>query len=70
VTKIKVVESEQKRIRELEFLSQTAVGFLELSPKDDIYQFIGAQLKRLAENSIIFVNSFDRATDRVNVRAA
>ena len=56
-------------MHDLAFLSQAAVGFLDLSPKDDIYRFIGAQLKRLAGNSIIFVNSFDRATDRVCVRA-
>ena len=50
---------------DLEFLSRTAMGFLELAPEDNIYKFIAGQLKKLASNSIIIVNSFEEATDSV-----
>ena len=56
-------KEEEKHIRDLAFLSRTATGFLELSPEDNIYEFIAEQLKKLGGNSIIMVNSFDEATD-------
>jgi len=68
--KRKVGSEEQKDIHNLAFLSKTAVGFLELSPDDDIYQSIGEQLKKLAGDSVIFVSSFDSATDKASVRTA
>jgi len=61
---------DENHIRDLGFLSRTAMEFLELSPEDNIYEFIAGQLKELAGNSIIFVNSFDKATDSVCCRAA
>jgi len=68
--KRKVGSEEQQDTHDLAFLSKAAVGFLELSPDDDIYQFIGKQLKKLAGDSVIFVNSFDSATDKASVRTA
>jgi len=68
-TKGKRAQEDEKNIRDLAFLSRTAMGFLELSPEDDIYEFIGGQLKELAGDSIIIVNSFEEATDSVCVRA-
>lgn len=62
-------KEDEKHIRDLGFLSRTAMGFLEFSPEDNIYEFIAGQLKELAGNSIIFVNSFDEATDNVCCRA-
>ena len=56
-------KEDEKHIRDLAFLSRTATGFLELSPEDNIYEFIAEQLKKLGGNSIIMVNSFDEATD-------
>ncbi len=58
-----------KHIRNLAFLSRTATGFLELSPEDNIHEFIAEQLKELAGNSIVIVNSFEEATDSVCCRA-
>ena len=68
--KSKGEREEQRHIHDLTFLSKTAVGFLELSPDDDIYQFIGEQLKKLTGDSIIFANSFDKTTDKACVRTA
>jgi len=62
-------KEDEKHIRDLGFLARTATGFLELSPEDNIYEFIARQLKKLAGNSIIFVNSFDEATGNVCCRA-
>jgi len=59
----------EKHIRNLAFLSRTATGFLELSPEDNIYEFIAGHLKKLGGNSIIIVNSFDEATDCACCRA-
>ena len=56
-------KEDEKHIRDLAFLSMIATGFLELSPEDNIYEFIAEQLKKLGGNSIIMVNSFDEATD-------
>ena len=61
-------KEDEDHIRDLGFLSRTATGFLELSPEDNIYEFIARQLKKLTGDSIIFVNSFDEATDNVCCR--
>ena len=62
-------KEDEKHIRDLAFLSRIATGFLELSPEDNIYEFIAVQLKELASNSITIVNSFDEASDNVCCRA-
>lgn len=64
-----VAKEDEKHIRDLGFLSRAATGFLELLPEDNIYEFIAGNLKELAGNSIIIVNSFDEATDCVCCRA-
>ena len=56
-------KEDEKHIRDLAFLSMTSMGFLELSPEDDIYEFIAEQLKKLSGDSFIVVSSFDEATD-------
>lgn len=68
-TKGKWTKEDERYNRDLAFLSRTAIGFLELSPEEDIYEFIGRQLRELVGNSIIIVNSFEGATDSVCVRA-
>ena len=54
----KQTKENEKYMRDLAFLSRTAIGFLELSPEEDIYEFIGKQLRELVGNSIIIMNSF------------
>jgi len=65
----KRTKGNEKYMRDLAFLSRTAIGFLELSPEEDIYEFIGKQLRELVGNSIIIVNSFEEAADSICVRA-
>ena len=62
-------KEDEKHIRDLAFLSRIATGFLELSPEDNIYEFIAGQLEELGGNSIIMVNSFEEATDCACCRA-
>lgn len=63
------------RIREehmgnLRYLSDAAIGFIELSEDEDIYQFIGEKIKSLAgENSIVIINAVDETLNISTVRA-
>ena len=51
------------------FLASTAMKLVELSPEEDIYQFIGEQLQKLTDNSIIVISSFDEASNNFCVRS-
>jgi PAS domain S-box-containing protein len=55
--------------QDLEFLSETAVGFLELSPQEDVHRYIGERLKQLVRGAVyIVVNSVDRELRKLQVR--
>jgi len=56
-------------ISEITFLASTAMNFVELSPEEDIYQFIGEQLKEIAGDSIIIISSFDEASSSFCIRS-
>jgi PAS domain S-box-containing protein len=64
----KMEEKEKQHIANLEFLSRTAMEFVELSPKKDIYQLIGERLKELVGDSIVGVSSFDESSNSLCVR--
>ena len=53
----------------LTFLASTAMKFVELSPEEDIYQFIGEQLKELTGNSIVVTSSFDETSSSFCVQS-
>lgn len=60
----------QEHMGNLRYLSDTAIGFLELSEDEDIYQFIGEKIKSLAgENSIVIINAVDETLNISTVRA-
>lgn len=63
-------EEENMHVRDLAFLSRTAMELVELSPEEDIYQFIGQRLQELCGDSAILVNSFDEASATFCVREA
>lgn len=58
----RALPQDRQHIRELELLSQTGVGFVELSSDADIWAYIAARLERLAQGAIIAVNAYDAAT--------
>jgi len=53
----------------MNFLYKTALDFVQLDPKDDVYRFIGRKLKEIIGDSIVLVNSYDKASDSIRVRA-
>lgn len=66
--RILVEEEGVEYIDDLTFLSETAMGFVELAPEEDIYRFIAEQLKHLVSEGFIVVSSFDAASSKVTVR--
>jgi PAS domain S-box-containing protein len=62
-------EREKKHIVEMDFLYKTALNFVQLDLKDDIYRLIGRKLKEIVEDSIVLVNSYDKVSDSLHVRA-
>lgn len=65
----KAQEKEKQYARGLAFLSRTAMEFVELPSKSDIYQFIGKRLRELVGNSFVLVNSFDETTQCIQAQA-
>ena len=70
ITERKKAEEEEKQHRKrIEILSKTAMRFVEFSPDEDIYRFIGEQLKELTGDSIVAINSIDRDSSILVTRA-
>ena len=70
ITERKKAEEEEKRHRKrIENLSKTAMRFVEFSPDEDIYSFIGEQLKALTGDSIVAINSMDTDSSILVTRA-
>jgi len=65
----KAEEEEKQHTNDLTFLSRTAMEFVELSSRSDIYQFIGKRLREIVGNSFVLVNSFDETTQFIQTRA-
>ncbi|MBA7665594.1 hypothetical protein ES703_73668 [subsurface metagenome] len=61
-------EKEKQFASDMVILSNTALGFVDLTLKDNIYHYIGKQLKKFAGNSIVFISSFDKESDSLHVR--
>ena len=64
-----VEEEKLRHTADLEFLSQAALGFIDLTPNEDIYHYIGERLQELVGDAYIAVNSFDARTGTATVRA-
>jgi len=62
-------EKEKQYASSLAFLSRTAMEFVELPSKSDIYKFISKRLRELVGNSFILVNSFDETTKCIQAQA-
>ncbi|MCK4732754.1 MAG: PAS domain-containing protein, partial [Methanophagales archaeon] len=70
ITERKKAEEEEKQHRKrIELLSKTAMRFVEFSPDEDIYRFIGEQLKELTGDSIVGINSIDEDPSILVTRA-
>jgi PAS domain S-box-containing protein len=62
-------QRKQEYIRELQFLSESAVEFVKLTPDGDIYTLVAEKIHELDKSSIVAVNTYDEASDSVRVRA-
>lgn len=54
---------------DLKVLSSTAMKFVELQPKNDIYGVIAQQLKLLLGKAFVSINSYDESTQCATVRS-
>ncbi|MGC9517922.1 MAG: PAS domain-containing sensor histidine kinase [Methanomicrobiales archaeon] len=67
------IESQQKLIDESvfneEFLSVTALELVELSPSEDIYEFIATKLNELIEDSTIVITRYHQPSDSFQVKS-
>jgi PAS domain S-box-containing protein len=64
-----VVRREEQLVTEMDFLYKTALDFIQIDPKDDIYRFIGKKLKEIVGDSIVLINHYDKASNSFQVRA-
>ncbi|MBU0512508.1 MAG: PAS domain S-box protein, partial [Chloroflexi bacterium] len=67
--RVQAQEKERRHLQNITFLTETAMSFVEFPLEKDIYRFIGEQLKELAGESIVVVNSIDEAGDILTTRA-
>jgi PAS domain S-box-containing protein len=63
------VRREEQLVTEMDFLYKTALDFIQIDPKDDIYRFIGKKLKEILGDSIVIINHYDKASNSLQVRA-
>ncbi|MDK2889749.1 MAG: hypothetical protein PWR21_381 [Methanoculleus sp.] len=59
---------EQEQVRNLLFLSRTAMDFIEMEDSVDIYHYIGDRLRDLTPDSIIFVCTLDAEQREIRFR--
>ena len=55
--------------RSLDFLSRSAMGFVELQPDEDIYRVIGERIGELAGRALVAVCAFEETTQTLAVRS-
>jgi len=60
---------EQEQVQNLQFLSRTAMRFIEMEDSEDIYCYIADRLSDLVPESIIGINSFDSGRRELTLRA-
>ncbi|MBD3182004.1 PAS domain S-box protein [Candidatus Poribacteria bacterium] len=61
-------EKEREYIRNLTFLSKTAMDFVEHSSDSNIYDLIAARLKELVNDYIVAVSSYEKSTDSLQIQ--
>jgi len=60
---------ERQPVTEMDFLYKTALDFIQIDPKEDIYRFIGRKIKEAVGSAIVLVSSYDKASNSFRVRA-
>ena len=62
------IEKRKRSQNNLKFLSNSALTFLSLTLKDDIFDFIGKQLSRFLPNCIVLVNHYDKKNNNLVIK--
>ncbi len=62
-------ERSRRHLRDMAFLSETAIAFVDLSPEEDIYRLIAKQLQELVGDSFVFIGSYDESREVLQPRA-
>ena len=62
-------ERELKQYQNVMFLAETAMSFVDFPPEEDIYRFVGEQLREHIGESIVIINSIDQAKGILTTRA-
>ncbi|UCH92507.1 MAG: GAF domain-containing protein [Candidatus Aminicenantes bacterium] len=57
----------QEYYTSLAFLSQTIIDLVELSPKDNIYQYIGHQLYKLIKGAVVIINCYHQSSNTLEI---
>lgn len=61
-------EKEEKKYKKYQrFLSDTALNFLELSNRTDIYAYIGKSLKYLLNDAVFFIHSYQENNNKLKI---
>jgi PAS domain S-box-containing protein len=63
-------ERDARHVRQMTFLSRTALELVELTPEDDIYLLVAERLKELAGAQLVFVNAYEPGNRLIRTRAA
>nr|NQU89562.1 PAS domain S-box protein [Bacteroidota bacterium] len=64
----KIEEKTNEHLKELSFLSESAMQLLSLGPDDNVYDFIGNEIANLVHNCIILVLTYDKKTKLMEVQ--
>ncbi len=64
-----LLESQEKNVKNMEFLSRTAMAFVEMDEEEDIYRFIAEQIQSLIPGSLVGVNAFDPVKQTFTLRS-
>ena len=67
--RVQAEEREREHHESIEFLANAAMRFVNFPADDDIYRFIGDQIRELGGESIVIVNSIDEAGEVLTTRA-
>jgi PAS domain S-box-containing protein len=62
-------ERDRQHAEDTAALHETAVGYIQLAPDADIYQYVADRLSSFLSEAYIIVNSYDAAADHFTVRA-
>lgn len=63
----KALEKEKTYIRDLKFLSRTAMRFVELQKEEEVLTLIAENLRKMVDNSIVAVLTFNNKINRFHV---